>query len=268
MSFSDDCSLVHAYGTKSTDLFPDHFLSLKDELYLGVEIEYVLNARNADSYEYILKGIDSWFRKEGMLHHFCSDGSIDPTYNFSDLDYDDDDCYGGADGVEIITCPYLLEDYISLFPQFFSQFSTQLLINQDTGMHVHVNRSVLDTSTLAKLMVFINHLPNKRQIINLAGRYNDEYADFKSNARLTDVLKSPRTRYEAINLSNENTIEFRIFKSPESFYEFAYRLEFVHAAVNFARQTDIVHLSFNKSFKTFVSNESYLYPNLYNYLCA
>jgi hypothetical protein len=147
------------------------------------------------------------------------------------------------------------------------------------GLHCHVNRKSLgyntteQENTIARILYFIEHhwaeiLKFSRRTSYQMERWANRYGrknnpkEFISNVK----NKSSSNRYVAVNLQNNDTIEFRMFKGTLKYNTIIATLEFVNAvcdaAVNMTDE-EMADLSWND----FVSalNE-YTYKELITYL--
>lgn len=89
---------------------------------------------------------------------------------------------------------------------------------ENTGLHIHISRSVFDVETLAKTIWFFER--NKSFITYLSKRTDSEitdYTDFYYISRFETSLELAKeghsNRYKMINLTNDETIEFRFWRS-------------------------------------------------------
>jgi len=135
-------------------------------------------------------------------------------------------------GFEIVTCP----SDIAVQRERWSRIEgnsllhnnkgTLLLRAWDTdtcGFHVHVSRDSLTTLQIGRMLRFINSSKNARFIHKIADRGSDVFCRYQDK-ELPDVLHPDRvisaqeqndynrSRRVALNLANEKTIEFRIFR--------------------------------------------------------
>ena len=104
------------------------------------------------------------------------------------------------------------------------------------GMHVHVSRSALSESGWMKVGYFVHSHP--RLIEELAGRQSNTYCEIKPGKAFLDSAKS-EDRYEAVNFTNEDTVEFRFFASSTDPEVIRGNLRVVHALVEFGRVAPI-----------------------------
>lgn len=134
------------------------------------------------------------------------------------------------------------------------------------GFHVHVSRSSIASATLRHLLVMINDPANEAFISMVAQRRATSYCR-RQQKRPDDVyLLEPQDRYEAINLCNEHTVEFRIFRAsfrPDRVYK---NLEFCQAALEFcASETGYNNLTHSR-LASYIHDHRETYPHLAAYL--
>lgn len=142
-------------------------------------------------------------------------------------------------GFEIITQPMSLP----MIKETFGFLNNPRLIdglkshNTDTcGLHVHVSRKGMSSLQIAKMVCFINDPNNEWLIRAIARRYANGYCKIQQK-RLGQAHMSVE-RYEAVNLTNRRTIEFRIFRGSLKYDAVIAAAEFVHALVEFTRPAE------------------------------
>lgn len=173
-------------------------------------------------------------------------------------------------GVEIVTIPMTRNNIIKLFNDMdFDTF--KYLSGTDyscgAGVHIHVSRNTISPIDITKLSLLFNSNRNKmysRYIYFLSGRIktiNENNLKYKFG---TDDSSSDDDRYYAVgsaplgkimdtdfvgshsvalNLSNKNTIEFRLFKSTMDKEQLISYLEFVEKAIEFCEKNTIRMIS-------------------------
>ena len=180
-------------------------------------------------------------------------------------------------GFEICTQPATLVEHISRWDKFFDKLPKNLhsFNSPNCGLHVHCSKKPLSLLTIAKIVVFTNDEKNKAFVETIAGRRSCSYACIQKKEYGT--VKNQITgrvgrseRYEAVNLVNKDTIEFRLFKGTlkrESFYK---ALEFCDALIHFCMTGNygIAHCRDQKNFIEYVSNNRKTYSHLYAFICA
>ena len=200
---------IHNYSTRVEQLLKFKATRVRpNTVYLGCELEYETNNRNRAQLNV------------GKLMHghalMKSDGSI-------------------HNGFEIVTCPATLDIHLDIFKKFYDNMPPDLKIANNVGMHVHISRKPLSQLTIGKLTEFLNRLDNKDFLHHIAGRIDNSYARMDSDRTVTFLRKYKHggNRYNALNLINEKTIEVRLFATPMNYKEFASRLQFVQALVDY-----------------------------------
>ena len=200
---------LHNYSTRVENMLKFKATRVKpNTVYLGCELEYETNNRNRAQI-----GVGKLMHGHALMK---TDGSI-------------------RNGFEIVTCPATLDIHLDIFKKFYDNIPPDLKIANNVGMHVHISRKPLSQLTIGKLIEFLNRLDNKEFIHHIAGRIDNQYARLESDSTITFLRKhrSGGNRYNALNLLNEKTIEVRLFATPMNYKEFASRLQFVQALVDY-----------------------------------
>ena len=205
----DSSFKLHNYSTRVEQMLRFKATRVRpNTVYLGCELEYETNNRNRAQLNV------------GKLMHghalMKSDGSI-------------------KNGFEIVTCPATLDIHLEIFKKFYDNMPPDLKIEKNVGMHVHVSRKPLSQLTLGKMTEFLNRMDNKQFIAHIAGRIDNSYARMNDERTVTFPWKHRNggDRYNALNLNNSNTVEVRLFATPMNYKEFASRLQFVQALVDY-----------------------------------
>lgn len=236
---------IHNYSTKVPTLLKFKAKNVKPTtIYLGIELEY--ETRDKD--------IARVKVGKALANHAImkSDGSI-------------------HNGFEIVTCPATLDIHREEFKKFFDNLPAELYADKNTGMHVHVSRKPLNQFTIGKMTEFLNRLDNKQFIAYIAGRIDNSYARQEPNRTVTyPFAQGNGDRYNALNLQNSETVEFRIFSTPETWEAFASRLEFCQALTDYCQPaqvgTSLKHLTHHSSFINWLRSNRKAYPELANHL--
>lgn len=218
---------------------------------LGVELEVESKDQNKRNYNgnLILRN----FKNDMML---VSDGSI-----------------SSSTGFEIVTAPCSFEYHKSMWDNFFS-LNFEGLRSWDTGgrcgIHIHVSRKMLldghSGLHLGKLLVFVNEQINRKFMVTLAGRDSTRYCQYKRK-KFTDY-KNNRDRYEAINTTNNHTVEFRIFRGTLNKLHFFSNLEFVHAICIYTRDASMQDLHYQKFYDWVKSQPNKKYRNFIEFMVS
>jgi hypothetical protein len=233
------------------DFKPRQFIvygdTTKDNLPMGYELE--ADEGNLRSFLQEFDVRDDYEK----LYYFKSDGSL------------------GSDGLEMVTHPCTLDYHRNEFPlamliDLLKDHSYVSYDNADCGFHVHVPRSALTQSEAVKVGLLIYRFENKFSAI--AQRDCEEYAKFK-HFKASKHSTDDYDRYSAVNYSNSNTIEFRIFKGTLARKSIMAYLCTVHSAVNFIRCHNTHEVSRKDAFEKYVKyiySHHMRYPELIRYL--
>lgn len=100
------------------------------------------------------------------------------------------------------------------------------------GFHVHCSRRPLSEIQVAKIVCFVNAECNSKLIELIAGRVSDRWSRIAPK-KLSDGNKANTERYEAVNLQNRETIEFRIFKGTLKYESLMKNIEFCDALIRY-----------------------------------
>lgn len=118
---------------------------------------------------------------------------------YADIDSSIDENFG-TKGVEFTSQPlpygWLIKEIAKLWKKYPWQH------NESCGIHVHVNRGMISEKRIKKLRSCLFDMP-RNEIVSLFGRYSPDYAN----------PYNLHSRYSAINICNEKTVEFRMFPS-------------------------------------------------------
>lgn len=142
-----------------------------------------------------------------------------------------------SNGFEIITQPMGLDNHYQFWEWLNVKQNIADLRSHDTstcGLHIHVNRDNITTMQLNKLAVFVHSPDNSNLIRAIARRYGVGYASMHTKKLGTAHHESRGdARYEAINMTNRRTIEFRMFKGTLKMQSLLAALEFTNALLRF-----------------------------------
>ena len=208
---------IHPYNYKPTPQFYGD-----GDRYFGVELEIDMAGEDDENADAILNIGNAW-----PNHIYCKhDGSLD-------------------EGFEIVTHPMTLDYHLHKMPWYdilkkaraMGYYSHQA---ETCGLHVHVSRDALgETYTqqdevIARILYFVERHWNEllrfsrrtsRQLQRWAARYG--YKD-EPQEMLAHVKNSRAGRYTCINLTNDYTIEFRIFRGTLKYNTFIATLQLVN----------------------------------------
>ena len=186
------------------------------------------------------------------------------------------------DGFEIVTTPATLSVHKEAFKGFFEK--VKVAVKSNCGMHVHVDKRKMGEMQKGKLLAFLYKKENIPWIEEVAGRKysTNHYCKADRERTITDGVYSRSTfyekvsrshggKYEALNLSPRDTIEFRIFAPPLDEKTLYMRLEFVQALIDWTKPgvCSVKDASNKEKFTEFVVTYKKFYPNLYKEIkCA
>ena len=203
---------------------PDHLAKAplefqgKGPYFYGIELEVEVNEqldRRATYAKRILKLFDRFV----IIKH---DGSIK-------------DKNGRIVGFEIVTVPASEEVQKQKWGQFFDNLPKGLrsFDTSTCGLHIHCSRKPLSPLTIAKMLLFVNDNQNISFITAIAGRHANQFCKIQDKKYKDAWIMSSEYRYEALNLSNKATVEFRIFRGTLKRESLFKSLEFCAALIQF-----------------------------------
>jgi Putative amidoligase enzyme len=207
--------------------------------YFGLEIETEVNGDRCDKL-YALRRI------LGDYAALKDDGS---------LDY----------GIEIATQPASMSEHKTRLARLFANVPKGVTSwkHRSCGLHIHVSRKPLSDLAIAKTVCFISANHNRRFIRLIAGRESMSYCKIQPK-KMGSAAKYNDDRYEAVNLQNDNTIEFRLFKGTLRQASVFKCLEFTDALTAYASTAarSIRDSQSRVQFCGFVAENSKTWPNL------
>jgi hypothetical protein len=180
-------------------------------------------------------------------------------------------------GFEICTKPASKEEHIIRWNKFFDHLPDNLVsFNSERGncgLHIHCSKKPLSLLSIAKMVVFINDEKNQPHIETIAGRRSGNYSCICKKAYGTVKrigYLNRGDRYEAINLVNHDTIEFRIFKGTLKRESFFKAIEFCDSLIQFCMMGNngITYCKSWDNYVNYVSERNKDYPHLYAFICA
>src|ERR1035437_148154 len=242
---------------------PDHLAKVpnifqgKGPHFFGVELEVEVDERLERRSSYakkILKLMGNFI----MCKH---DGSIkDPNT-------------GRVIGFEIVTIPASRQVHYDKWNLFFENLPKGLR-SYDTntcGLHVHCSRNPLTPLTIAKMLVFINSKENAPFITIIAGRAPNQFCKSVWNKGYKDASPDlPQDRYEALNLHNRDTVEFRIFRGTLKKESMFKSIEFCDALLHFCSGANysIKDCRLVDKYVEYVTLNKKEYLHLWAFICA
>ena len=207
---------IRSYSYKPSPIFYG-----EGPLYLGVELEVDEGGKNNHNAKRILE----LFNQKEEKAYMKGDGSLD-------------------DGMELVSHPASLDYQLHQMPweQSMALFREMGYYSHSAGtcgLHVHVSRAGLGETeaaqedTVAKLLYLFERfwqevLRFSRRTESQMNRWAARYGYKNSGHEILKAAKYAGSgRYSAINLLNEDTIEFRAFRGTLKYNTFAATLQFV-----------------------------------------
>lgn len=230
----------------------------KNDLFLGIELEF--DTRNSNSaYIYNKKHLieqSNILWDSNIFIYYMNDGSL-------------------CNGLEMITQPATYEyhvvnkeNYEKLFNIITSHgFKSQSY--QNCGLHIHFNKSFfesnLDLYTMNLLYIIekfwkevvLLSRRNYPSIVKWANKYDESPEKIVENTKKQYLSLS---RYRAINLTNTDTIEFRIYRGTLDINDFFSILEFTKNVIICAKTYSPIQLQ-SMSFEELINTS----PELIRY---
>lgn len=207
---------IHNYSYKPEPIFYG-----EGPLYLGVELEVDEAGKDNVNAAHTLRG----FNQENVYGYVKSDGSLN-------------------DGFELVTHPCTVETHLQQVPwretlEALRGMGYRSHAPGTCGLHVHVSRKALgkdvyeQEETIAKLLYIFERFwqeilrfsrRTESQINHWAARYG--YKD-RGEEILKEAKHGANGRYACINLTNTDTIEFRVFRGTLKYNTVIATLQFV-----------------------------------------
>ena len=235
--YPGDCPEIdcHDYGYKPSPIF--HNIGEKvPRTYFGVEME-VENLGDAYCTNDAIYDIKKHSNNE-ELFYIKADGSLN-------------------NGFEIVTHPCTLAYHKTRFPwaQIKDTLDSWSCSAESTcGLHIHVSKRIYSELDLIKLALFIFNVGNQHYINLIARR---KFNSWSSRKNLEDCkkkdLKYSQSRYEAVNFTNDKTVEFRMFKGTIKPEIVIASIEFVDSVTNFVKSSSIAVVSKEDSWANYIS---------------
>jgi hypothetical protein len=162
-------------------------------------------------------------------------------------------------GFEIVTHPMSYEYTIEnkVFDKFKDIDYIRSFKHPECGHHIHVSKSAFKSALhLAKCIVFFAQ--NEIFVEFIAQRRHNHYSQAETKKIAFHKVRHPRSfdRYSAINLRNENTVEFRIFKGNLAPDKIIKNLQFVKCLIEFVSDSSLMELT-EKNFLAYLKNTHY-----------
>ena len=251
----------------------------KGGLYFGVE--YEVKPSFGSTIVQIAKSINADFPKEALCVH---DGSL----------RDDD-----GEGLEIVSAPMpfgMQKDFQRRL--FEKEYPYKSYDQKKCSIHVHMSRDAFTPIQLAKFKIFFYAPMNRWFIEKIGGRtlqsgWGREYARLTDEYQMRDLVyvhkdiysakakkksyfKDPdpdnhddRARYTAVNCTNANTIEVRIFKGCDKLATMYKNLEFCKSVFDFTKSSIVPYNKIGDcipEYLKYIDKFKKTYPNLNKFI--
>lgn len=236
---------IHPYGYE-----PDLNFHGKGRHY-GAELETILKTSSSRSLDEVaeetLGKLNEGYDEEGFAY-LKEDSSLDE----------------GKGGFEIVTHPATMPIQKQQWDKVLGANTPKGLVSHDTnccGLHFHVEKKDIGELSVAKIVSFVNS-ENARDFVEaIARRKSDRWAKLQPK-KISEANKRNSSRYEAVNLQNPHTIEFRIFKGTLNKESFNRSLEFVDSVVEYCKQASLQDTHNLDKYHEFVLANKEHYPEL------
>lgn len=250
-------SAIHDYYYKPVPIFYGGNTNM--DMYMGVELEVDKGGEDGENAERLLNIANNMHEHIYIKH----DGS---------LNY----------GFEIVSHPATLDYHTHdiAWAEIMNHAVSMGYRSHDTatcGLHVHVSRRALgDTytereKTVSKIVYFVENnweeivKFTRRNLSNLE-RWACRYGISKTVSETYENAKYDDDRYRAINLLNDNTIEFRIFRGTLNHSTFIATLQLVYLICTTCKNASEIDIE-SMNWKTFIDSINFeKYHELSNYL--
>lgn len=251
---------LYDYGYKPSPIFYGEKPNEDHQLFIGVELE----VDDGEDANYLCGELEDY--EEIYCKH---DGSL------------------GDEGVEIVSHPCTLDYHMHSLE--WAGIMEECIANNyashnagTCGLHTHVNRTFFGTTddeqdlNIAKVVLLVNRffdshiVPFSRrkhsQLDNWAKKNTIQKIYSTDNDQtVSQKVKASKNsgRYQAVNLQNKNTIEFRVFRGTLKYSTFIATLQFVDTICRFAKRIRINDIDNTKWEDIFVGTD---WPELNAYL--
>ena len=231
---------INSYATKPKPVFKNYKYDKDIPLgkrYYGLELEY----SNTNSVQ-VKENMSDLYKDKWLYNK--SDGSL-------------------SDGVEIVTSPCDYKSIMWLLDKIkepIKKITNGTKYSQNAGIHIHVSKKSIPSYNIYKLSYLLNNIQAKELsyiMFYLSGRNNSVSEEREIRyAKIGNIksFKDEEDRYLALNLSNKNTIEFRIFKATNDMDKVKSYVNFVESMIKFVDITPFKYINLNNYLLYLVNN--------------
>jgi len=229
---------INGYSFKPSPIF---FGTDKDDLFFGSELEVdYKGSRYSSDIEQFSINLHNKFNQDKFFYN-KSDGSLN-------------------NGLEIVSHPFSINYMLEKKEHFAKMFEYILDNDYDSdntstcGLHFHLSKKAFTCEQTEDFMFLIEKY--KKEIDTFSRRHGDlHWCQFRTNnyiavdkKSIVDTIKNTDdgSRYRAVNLNNDNTIEVRIFKGTLNIDTYLASLELCYNLYCITKDNqDIEKISFN-----------------------
>ncbi len=171
------------------------------------------------------------------------------------------------DGFEVVTHPFShtwYNEHKSIFNDLLNTLRNNGFRSYNTstcGIHIHITKSYLSGLDIAKLHLFFYQNEEFIKVISQRKPNNlDQWGKIKKDKKAIydqSKKKGGSERYTAINLQNDDTIEFRIFRGTLNDNSYHKNIEFVIAICRFVKITSLQQLTTNQFYNFIKTDKNY-----------
>ena len=227
---AEDVGPIRSYHSARRNVtpLPSPFTRANGDRFFGVELEVERRRGCERSRGEIAGMLEKWANNQAA--DITTDGHRVPL-----LAFEEDGSL--QDGFEMVTQPMGLDDQRTLWRTILTRSLVGDLRSHDTetcGLHVHVSRAGMTDLHISKVVCFVNDPDNAALVRAVARRYSTGYCRVERK-RLASAHQSDGNRYQAVNLCNAHTLEFRIFRGSLHAPAVIAAVEFTNAVVEFCQ---------------------------------
>lgn len=230
-----DLYKIHSWEYKpNTEFIHNKNQYRKTSLHIGTELELVAKDKNKWLNDFANNSLNKMF-------YLKNDTSI------------------GEDGVEIVSQPMTIDKLIIYYKHLFKLINKHnLTVNDNCGLHFHLDKEYLDYNIIRNIDYIINNHTNYFSKIVGRDYSNNDYCS-KANKQIYNWGNDLYGKYTAVNLNSEKTVEIRVFAATNEYEDFINKIKIVFALVEYCKEYTFDHINsmnvkdFQKEFETFKS---------------
>jgi len=218
-------SEIREYSYKPTPHFYAREYEKKQKKYsfFGIELEVETKDSGADVSS-ALKKLKEELKRNKLenYYYFKEDASLN-------------------NGLEVVTHPSTYKYLKELkFYELLKNLSSLGFMSYDSdhcGLHVHTDKNCFTSFEISKLRIFF--IKYKNELFKLSKRksLNNEYCRYEDSSLINGIIEDcyyeSGGRYKAINLNNQETLEFRLFNGTLCHFRFIATMQFLECLTNF-----------------------------------